>query len=96
MTAKNGKKILAFYIDGCPYCKQARKAVDELTNETQYAGVQIEWVNENQHPEISERYDYYYVPTMFVNDVKIYEAKRGETYEECRENVKHVFDSSLA
>ena len=92
----NAKKILAFYIDGCPYCRQARKAVDELTHETQYAGIQIEWVNENQHPEISERYDYYYVPTMFVDDVKIYEAKRGESYEECRENVKRVFDSSLA
>ena len=90
------KKILAFYIDGCPYCRQARKAVDELTHETQYEDVQIEWVNENQHPEISERYDYYYVPTMFVDDVKIYEAKRGESYEECRENVKRVFDSSLA
>ena len=92
----NAKKILAFYIDGCPYCRQARRAVDELTNESQYADVQIEWVNENQHPEISERYDYYYVPTMFVDDVKIYEAKRGESYEECRENVKRVFDSSLA
>jgi thiol-disulfide isomerase/thioredoxin len=90
------KKILAFYIDGCPYCRQARKAVDELKKETQYANLQIEWVNENQHPEISERYDYYYVPTMFVDDVKIYEAKRGETYEECRENVKRVFDSSIS
>lgn len=92
----NAKKILAFYIDGCPYCRQARKAVDELKSETQYANLQIEWVNENQHPEISERYDYYYVPTMFVDDVKIYEAKRGESYEECRENVKRVFDSALS
>ena len=92
----NMKKILAFYIDGCPYCKQARKAVDELTNESQYAGVQIEWVNENQHPEISERYNYYYVPTMFVDDVKIYEAKRGESYDECKENVKRVFEEALS
>ena len=92
----SAKKILAFYIDGCPYCRQARKAVDELMNESHYADVQIEWVNENQHPEISERYDYYYVPTMFVDDVKIYEAKRGESYDECKENVKRVFDTSLA
>ena len=92
----NTKKILAFYIEGCPYCRQARKAVDELKSETQYAGLQIEWVNENQHPEISERYDYYYVPAMFVDDVKIYEAKRGESYEECKVNVKRVFDSALS
>ena len=98
MSAKNGKKILAFYIEGCPYCRQAKKAVSELISEEKekYSGIQIEWVNENQHPEISERYDYYYVPSFFVDDVKIYEAKRGETYEECKENVKRVFDSALA
>ncbi len=92
----NAKKILAFYIEGCPYCRQARRAVDELTSESQYAGIQIEWVNENLHTEISERYDYYYVPSMFVDDTKVYEAKPGEKYEECRENVRRVFDSSLA
>ena len=84
----SSKKILAFYLEGCPYCRQARKAVDEL------GGADIEWVEETQHPEISERYDYYYVPSMFVDGVKVYEAKRGETYEECKANVKRVIDIS--
>ena len=92
----SAKKILAFYIDGCPYCRQAREAVKELTADARYSGVTIDWVNENEHPEISERYDYYYVPTMFVDGEKIYEAHRGEQFDECRENVKRVFEASLS
>ena len=90
------KKVLAFYLEGCPYCKQAREALKELTAENNnYASVNIEWVEENQHPEISEQYDYYRVPTMFVDGEKIYEAHPGEKYDECKSNVKKVLEVSL-
>lgn len=88
--------ILAFYLEGCPYCSQARKAVEELqSNEKKYQGVGINWVEERQHPEISDKYDYYHVPCMFVNDTKIYEARPGESYDECKLNVKKVLDEEL-
>ena len=91
------KKVLAFRIEGCPYCKQAMKAVKELSSENEkYAAVNVEWVDENEHPEISAKYDYYHVPTFFVDDVKIYEAHRGESYEACKENVKRVFEEALS
>ncbi len=91
------KKITAFYLEGCPYCKQAREAVKELSNESEkYSSVKIEWVEENQNPEISKQYDYYYVPAMFVDGVKVYESHRGEKYEECKENVRRVFEGALA
>ena len=91
------KKVMAFRLDGCPYCRQAIKAVEELSAENEkYASVSIEWIEENKHPEISAKYDYYYVPTFFVDGVKVYEARRGESYEECRENVKRVFEKALA
>ena len=91
------KKVMAFRLDGCPYCRQAIKAVEELSAENEkYASVSIEWIEENEHPEISAKYDYYYVPTFFVDGVKVYEARRGESYEECRENVKRVFEKALA
>lgn len=90
------KQILAFYLEGCPYCKQAREALKELSGKNeQYSTINIDWIEENQHPEISERYDYYYVPSMFINDKKIYEAHRGESYNECKENVKRVLDEVL-
>lgn len=91
------KKITAFYLEGCPYCKQAREAVKELLSEKEeYSSVKIEWVEENQNPEISNQYDYYYVPAMFVEGVKVYESHRGEKYEECKENVRRVFEGALA
>lgn len=91
------KKVLAFRLNGCPYCAQAIKAVKELAAENaKYSAVVIDWVEENEHPEISAKYDYYYVPSFFVDGVKAYEAKRGESYEECRENVRRVFEEALA
>lgn len=91
------KKVLAFRLNGCPYCKQAMKALEELTSENEhYASISVEWVEENEHPEISGKYDYYYVPTFFVDDVKVYEAQRGESYEECKANVKKVFEEALS
>ena len=91
------KKVLAFRLEGCPYCAQAMKAVKELAAENEkYASVMIDWVEENEHPEISAKYDYYYVPSMFIDGVKVYEARRGETYEECRENVRRVLEEALS
>ena len=91
------KKVLAFRLEGCPYCAQAMKAVKELASEDEkYSAVSIEWVEENEHPEISAKYDYYRVPTMFVDGVKVYEAHPSESYEECKANVRRVLDEALA
>ena len=91
------KKVTAFYLEGCPYCKQAREALKELSGEkAEYSSVNIDWVEENQHPEISNQYDYYHVPAMFVEGVKVYEAHRGEKYEECKENVRRVLEAALS
>ena len=91
------KKVLAFRLEGCPYCRQAMKAVKELSTENEkYASVVIDWVEENEHPDISAKYDYFRVPTMFVDEVKLYEAHPGESYEECRENVRRVLEEALS
>ena len=91
------KKVLAFRLEGCPYCRQAMKALQELSAEDEkYSSAAIEWVEENEHPEISAKYDYYRVPTMFVDGVKLYEAHPGESSEECKANVRRVLDEALA
>ena len=90
------KKVTAFYIEGCPYCRQAKEALKELSSgNAEYSSVPFEWIEENQHPEISEKYDYYFVPSMFVDGKKIYESHRGESKEECFANVKKVFESAI-
>ncbi|MGI5888615.1 MAG: thioredoxin family protein [Oscillospiraceae bacterium] len=90
------KKITMFYLELCPYCRQARKAIAELEKDPRYSSANIEMIEESEHPDIAERYDYYYVPSMFIDGKKEYEAHPGESYEECMEAVKKVFEKALA
>ena len=90
------KKIVLIKIQGCPYCAQAYKAIDELKAENKnFSAAEIEIIDENLQPELAEKFsDYYYVPSMFVDGKKIYEAHPGETYEECLANVRKVFQAT--
>lgn len=90
------KKVTAFVIDLCPYCAGSKRAVKEfIAEDDRYAAVDIDWINEKEHPEITEEYDYYYCPAFFVDGKKIYEAHPGEEYDSIRENVNRVLDAAL-
>ena len=53
------KKITMFHIEECKYCDFAKKTISELREENpKYQKVEIEMINENEHPEIIENYDY--------------------------------------
>lgn len=91
------KKVTLFYLEGCPYCHNARKAVAELQKENKdYADIGVNWVEEDDHPEISSQYDYYYVPTIFFGDRKLYEANPSENYQDCKHKVQQAFEAVLA
>jgi len=90
------KGIKLFYLTHCPYCIQARKVIDDLISaDSKYGDIEIEWIEESQHPDIADQYDYYYVPTIFIGNEKVYEAHRGEQYSECYEHVKRAVDRVL-
>ena len=87
------KKITMIKIEGCPYCAAAYRAIDEVKKD--YPTVEIEVIDENTQPKLAERFtDHYYVPSMYVDGKKIYEAHPGESYEECFANVKKVFEAA--
>ncbi|MBQ8693741.1 MAG: glutaredoxin family protein [Synergistaceae bacterium] len=90
------KAIKFFYLERCPYCKQARRALDELKAEDAKYDLKLEWIEESKQPEVADHYDYYNVPCMFIEDQKVYEAKPGEDYETCKSNVQRVLDLALA
>ena len=90
------KKITAFEYAGCPYCVQGKKALADLIEENpEYGKVEVEWIEENEHPEIIANYDYYATPSMFIDGEKKYEAHLFESYEECRGHIKDVLDEAL-
>ncbi|MEE1227947.1 MAG: glutaredoxin [Lachnospiraceae bacterium] len=90
------EKIRVFYLDNCPYCKNAMRAFFELKNtDDKYHDIDIDWVNETSSPQIADQYDYWYCPSMFLGKEKLYEAQPGETYEQCHANVVRVLDQYL-
>ena len=90
------KKIIYFYIDDCPFCDMADRAFAELAAEDgRYAAVEVDKINEKEHPEIADRYDYYYVPTFFIDGEKTFEAYFMIPYEEVREGVRVTLDAAL-
>lgn len=87
------EKVTLFYLDGCPYCRNARKAYEELKAECpNYAKIPIDWINETEHPEIIENYDYCYVPCAFLGREKLYEAHPGESFDACKEEMRRVLE----
>ena len=90
------KKITLFYLSDCPYCRNAKRALEELKKENPaYGEIEIDWIEESEQPDVAGKYNYYYVPTMYVEDQKLYEAKPSESYDACKENVKAVLDAVL-
>ena len=91
------KELTLFVLRGCPYCRQAEKALEELYGENEaYRAVPIHRIWENEDPETCEQYDYYYVPTVFQGQQKLYEAHPGESFEECRDHVRQCLDAAMA
>ena len=90
------KKITLFYLEDCPYCHYAKRAFKELIEEEPaYSEIQVDWVEESRQPKIAAQYDYYYVPTIFYGNEKLYEAHPSEKYEDCKKNVKSALDTVL-
>ncbi len=90
------QRITMFYLESCPYCAQATQAIRELRSEDpEYARVELWYVEETRRPDVAAKFDYYYVPAMFIDGERIYEAKPGESYKTCKANVKRVFDRAL-
>ncbi len=84
------KKITMFMFEACPHCKLARKCIEELKKDhPEYASIPFEMIDERKHPEVAEKYDYYYVPTFFVDGVKVHEGHAE------KDDVEKVFKAAL-
>ncbi|MBQ6533259.1 MAG: thioredoxin family protein [Solobacterium sp.] len=91
------KEITMFYLDDCGYCHKAHKALDELMAEKPaYRDIKIIKIEENEHMDIAEQYDYYAVPSFFDGKKKLFEAHLFMSYEDIREEVRKVLDYALA
>ena len=84
------KKITMFTMQSCPYCQRARKWMSEvLESDANYKKIPLTIIDEVEEPDIAEKFDYYYVPTYYLDDKKVHEGVA--TFE----IVKKVFDGAL-
>ena len=77
-------------MESCPYCQSARKWMREiLSSDAKYTEIPLIIIDEVEEPEVAAKFDYYYVPTYYIGDIKVHEG--AATFE----IVKKVFDDAL-
>ena len=85
------KNLQYFKLVNCPYCRQADRWIDELTEENPaYKDIQITRINEDEQPELANRFDYFYVPCFYQDNHKIHEGAAS------KEIIRKVLDACLA
>jgi len=68
------KQIKLFILNNCPYCKQALQYLNEYQQEEIYKDIVIEKIEEREQKEIADQYDYYYVPSFYIDEKKVHEG----------------------
>lgn len=67
-----------FYLPGCPYCRMAEHVLERLQKEhPEYAAARITRLQ--AETDAARGYDFYYSPSFFAGQEKIYEAHPGDT-----------------
>ena len=91
------KTLTMIEMEGCPYCANAHRAMEALRAEG-YEDVQVEFIDENRVPEKTQPFagQYYYVPSIFMDGKKLYEAQPGQSYDKIFVEVKRAFDAVRA
>lgn len=69
------KNVKLFYLRSCPFCKKALRYIDELkASHPEFRAIEIEMIEESEQPELADKYDYFYVPTFYLNEIKAHEG----------------------
>jgi thioredoxin 1 len=64
--------------------------MEELKAESsKYASIEVTMIDENLQPDIANQYDYYYVPTYYIDGKKVHEGAAS------KDIIRQVFDSTL-
>ncbi len=63
----------------CPYCQKANRYIKQLIEDhPEYQKIELAFIDENKEAKVAAQYDYYYVPTFYVDGVKVHEGPTTE------------------
>ena len=78
------KPVKLFYLKNCPFCRKALRYIDEAkAAHPELAAVGIELIEESEQPAVADGYDYYYVPTFYVDGVVCSPLEAGMVKQAC-------------
>ena len=64
--------------------------MEDLKNTNpEYANIEVTIIDEERQPDIANQYDYYYVPTYYVNGVKLHEGVPS------KDIIRKVFEAAI-
>ena len=65
--------ILMMILEECPYWQRALGYMEELKAECpEYRDIPVQIADENKEKKLADSLDYYYVPTYYVDRIKVH------------------------
>ena len=89
IMAQKTTELTMFILPSCPHCKLALSCLSELQKDERYRSIRVHQIDESREPKTAEQYDYYFVPSFFLGDVKLFEGHME------MEDVKGVLSTAL-
>jgi glutaredoxin len=84
------KDILMFMTSWCPYCKKANQMIEQVCIENpEFRAVSITMIDEDKERKYADTFDYYRVPTFYVDGVKVHEGAAD------LESIRRVFETAV-
>ncbi len=84
------KKVTLFFKANCPHCKRALAWQQELFSDNgEFSNIPLEMIDEDKQPSVANSYDYFYVPTYYVDGEKVHEGVAN------KQKIKAVFEKAL-
>lgn len=82
-------ELYYFKLKSCPYCIRVDGFLEELLDEERYNSIKIRTIDESIERDLANSYNYYLVPSFFLNDKKLFEGIMT------KEDVKKVLEEAL-
>ena len=83
------KEVLYFKMRFCPHCNRADKWMKKVFKEhPEYKDVPLKIIDENKEYELANSYDYYFVPTYYIDGEKLHEGVAS------KEIIEKVFEKA--
>lgn len=84
------KPVLMFVTEWCPYCKKALNWMDDIKKQNPaFTDIEIKIIDEELQPDIAKQYTYYYVPTYYVDGIKVHEGAAS------KDIINKVFEAAI-